>query len=69
MSKVRTDLNFLILIFQFFHLASTAAIWVSFAIVLSCCVTVSAGELSPVNRSCLKEQWTVLPPMSATDSL
>ena len=45
MSKVRTDPNFS-LISNFFHLASTAAISISFAIVFSCCVTVSAGEFS-----------------------
>ena len=41
-SKVRTDPNFS----NFFHLASTAAISLLFAIVVSCCVTVSAGEFS-----------------------
>ena len=38
-SKVRTDR-------KFFHLASSAAISLSFAIVFSCCATVLAGEFS-----------------------
>jgi len=41
-SKVRTDPNFS----NFFHLASSVAISLLFAIVVSCCVTVSAGEFS-----------------------